>query len=54
MIFAMAYGSSPSDVDWNPACDIAGPNGSLVPDGVIDFEDLMIFAMNYGKTYADL
>jgi len=48
MIFAMAYGSSPSDANWNPACDIAGPNGSLVPDGVIDFEDLMIFALHYG------
>ena len=49
MIFAMAYGSTPSDTNWNSACDIAGPNGSTTPDEVIDFEDLMIFAMNYGK-----
>jgi parallel beta-helix repeat protein len=43
MIFAMAYGSTPSDANWNEVCDIAGP------DGVIDFEDLMIFAMHYGE-----
>ena len=49
MIFAMAYGSNPSDSNWNPVCDIAGPDGKLTPDGVIDFEDLMVFAMNYGE-----
>ena len=42
MIFAMAYGSTPADANWNPLCDI-------YPDDKIDFEDLMIFAMNYGK-----
>ena len=42
MIFAMAYGSTPSDANWNPLCDI-------YPDGIIDFEDLMIFAMHYGE-----
>jgi hypothetical protein len=49
MIFAMAYGSTPSDANWNEACDIAGLGGSLNPDGVIDFEDLMIFALHYGE-----
>jgi hypothetical protein len=49
MIFALAYGSTPSDANWNPVCDIAGPGGSLTPDGVIDFEDLMIFALHYGE-----
>jgi hypothetical protein len=48
MIFAMAYGSTPSDANWNVLCDIAG-QGSTTPDGVIDFEDLMIFAMHYGE-----
>jgi basic membrane protein A len=48
MIFAMAYGSTPADANWNPVCDIAGDGGVLEPDGVIDFEDLMIFAMHYG------
>jgi hypothetical protein len=42
MIFAMAYGSSTGDTNWNLDCDI-------YPDGVIDFEDLMIFAMHYGQ-----
>ena len=54
MIFALAYGSTPSDANWNPVCDIAGLSGSLVPDGIINFEDLMIFAMHYGQTCADL
>ena len=49
MIFALAYGSTPSDPNWNEVCDIAGPGGTLTPDGVIDFEDLMIFAMHYGE-----
>ena len=42
MIFAMAYGSTPADANWNPLCDI-------YPDDKIDFEDLMIFAMHYGE-----
>jgi hypothetical protein len=54
MIFALAYGSSPADTNWNTVCDIASLGGVLVPDGVIDFEDLMIFAMHYGETCADL
>ena len=48
MIFALAYGSSTGDTNWNLDCDIAGP-GSTSPDGVIDFEDLMVFAMHYGE-----
>ena len=42
MIFAMAYGSTPSDGNWNLLCD-------AYPDNVIDFEDLMVFAMHYGE-----
>jgi hypothetical protein len=53
MIFALAYGSTPSDDNWNPVCDIASPS-SPAPDGVIDFEDLMVFAMHYGDTCEDL
>ena len=49
MIFALAYGSTPSDGNWNEACDIASEGGVLQPDGVIDFEDLMIFALHYGE-----
>ena len=54
MIFALAYGATPSDANWNPVCDIASLSGSLVPDGIIDFEDLMVFAMHYGDTCEDL
>jgi len=43
MLFALAYGSTPADANWNEYCD-------LDPDGKIDFEDLMLFAMNYGET----
>jgi hypothetical protein len=50
MIFAMVYGSTPADANWNPLCDIAG-QGSTIPDEIIDFEDLMIFAMHYGEDY---
>jgi hypothetical protein len=42
MIFAMAYGSTPADANWNALCNI-------YPDDKIDFEDLMIFAMHYGE-----
>ena len=48
MIFALAYGSTSADDNWNPDCDIASL-GSTIPDGVIDFEDLMIFALHYGE-----
>ena len=48
MIFAMAYGSTPTDDNWNSLCDIAS-QGSTTPDGVIDFEDLMVFALHYGE-----
>jgi hypothetical protein len=49
MIFAMAYGSTPIDANWNEVCDIASLSGVLEPDGVINFEDLMIFAIHYGE-----
>jgi hypothetical protein len=54
MIFALAYGSTSSDYNWNLVCDIASEGGVLELDGVIDFEDLMVFAMHYGETCADL
>jgi hypothetical protein len=53
VIFNKAYGSSPSDDNWNKVCDIASEGGVLEPDGVIDFEDLMVFSMQYGKTCSD-
>lgn len=50
MIFALAYGSTPDDDNWNSVCDIASAGGVQEPDGVINFEDLMIFALHYGET----
>ena len=47
MIFALAYGSTPSSSNWDARCD-------LHPDNHINFEDLMIFAMNYGKTEQEI
>ena len=49
MIFALAYGSTPEDGNWNPVCDIASAGGVLTSGGVINFEDLMIFALHYGE-----
>lgn len=48
MIFSQAYNSTPSDPNWNPACDICG-QGSSDPDGTVDFEDLMPLADSFGE-----
>ena len=48
MIFSQAYGSTPSDPNWNPACDICGQSSSD-PDGQVDFEDLMPLADSFGE-----
>ncbi len=51
---AQAYGAVPGDAAWNAECDV-GPTddgtGAGVPltDDVLDFEDLMIFGVNYGQ-----
>jgi len=36
MIFALAYGSTEGDDNWNEVCDIASQGGVLQPDEVID------------------
>lgn len=41
----IAYGSTPSDPDWNPHTDIADPYG------VIDIFDLVMIASSYGLEY---
>ncbi|MGD1047645.1 MAG: LamG-like jellyroll fold domain-containing protein [Candidatus Krumholzibacteriaceae bacterium] len=52
--FSNVFGTSTGGPGWNALCDF-GPseNGSRfgvpMPDGVIDFEDLMLLAMNYGS-----
>jgi nitrous oxidase accessory protein len=42
---ATAYGSTPSDPNWNPDCDIAEPYG------IIDIFDIVKIAMDYGAAY---
>lgn len=42
---AVAYDSTPSDLNWNPHCDIAEPYG------IIDIFDIVTIAMNYGEEY---
>ena len=55
--FSNAFHTSSGEGNWNAACDI-GPTagdsrkGIPVPDDTIDFEDLMIFAMNYAQPLA--
>jgi hypothetical protein len=49
MVFATAYGSETGDPNWNEICDLCGYLGDPTPDGKINFDDLMIFATNYGK-----
>ncbi|MDH5771444.1 MAG: hypothetical protein OEZ25_09185, partial [Candidatus Bathyarchaeota archaeon] len=42
---AIAYGSTPSDPNWNPHCDIAEPYG------IINIFDLVTMAASYGEEY---
>jgi hypothetical protein len=54
-ILASAFYTHPTNNDWNGICDV-GPTldyariSRPVPDSSINFEDLMIFAMNYENT----
>lgn len=45
VLTADAYGSTPSDLNWNPHCDIAEPYG------IIDIFDIVTIAMSYGEEY---
>jgi len=41
---ALAYGSKPGDLNWNPNADIIG-------NGIIGLSDLVILAQHYGQHY---
>ena len=41
-VFALVWQSENGDDDWNQACDISEPN-----DGVIDYNDLVVFVENW-------
>ncbi len=43
IIVASAYGSTPSDSNWNPNADING-------DETVDIFDLILVASHYGET----
>ncbi|MFZ5516842.1 MAG: choice-of-anchor Q domain-containing protein [Candidatus Zhuqueibacterota bacterium] len=57
-ILRNALGSQSGDANWNPVCDV-GPTvkhtrlSRPLPDQNIDFEDVMIFSMNYDNTNYD-
>jgi hypothetical protein len=44
VILTNAYGSKPSDSNWNPNADING-------DGKVSLQDLVILALHYGQHY---
>jgi parallel beta-helix repeat protein len=46
VLCASAYGSTPSDPNWDPHCDIAEPYG------IIDIYDIVMIAGSYGKEYS--
>lgn len=41
-VIGAAWGSTPSDANWNPICDISHPK-----DNVIDYFDLDVFCDNW-------
>lgn len=53
-VFSFAYWTGPLATTWNAECDFAptevakaGPRDIPVPDDSVEFEDLVIFAINY-------
>lgn len=48
-IIALAFGSQPGDLNWNPKADLTGL--ILAPDGRVDEKDIELAVKNYGKTY---
>jgi hypothetical protein len=51
-LLGSVYGLVTADPDFDPACDVGPTDDDLgtgipEPDGILDFEDMMIFGMNY-------
>jgi len=47
--FTNAYGSECGDANYNHIADFCGYLGDPLKDGKVDFEDLMVYATNYGN-----
>jgi len=47
LYFSQRWHTDPSDTNWDPRCDMSGPNGD--PDGYIDYWDLLAFAQQWHK-----
>jgi len=53
-VLGACYGEDEGDPLFNPACDV-GPTDTMQPDGVplpddsIEFDDLMVFSLNFGE-----
>jgi hypothetical protein len=53
-VFSLAYGASEGEPGWNPECDFGptdsgGSAGVPLPDDVVDFDDLLVFALQFGS-----
>ena len=51
LVFSLAYGAAEGAAGWNPEADFgptAGENRVPTPDDVVDFADLVVFAVNFG------
>jgi hypothetical protein len=46
ILMSQTYGSTSSDPNWNPQCDVASPYG------IMDLYDVALVVTNYGQKYA--
>ena len=49
-ISGRAFGTFPSQPDWNPHADITGSE-HLVPDSKVDMRDIGLIASRFGEIY---
>jgi hypothetical protein len=53
-VFSLAYGAQEGEPGWNPECDFGptdqgGSTGIPLPDDIVDFDDLLVFALQFGS-----